>query len=294
MTQQLVRHSVFGFAVILLAASACRTQVDSAPPTSEQAAISAPSTAHYLANAGVLITSGETKVVFDPLFRNDFGTYRLLPEALERALFAGEPPFDGLDAVLISHYHEDHFSPVDVLRLLRERSEIRLYAPTQAVSGIREIAGDVDSPIFDRVTEIALEHKDAPVSFEAGDLLVEAVRIPHSGWPESRTDVENIAFRVTLDEQTTVLHLGDADTKDLHYAHDAEYWQRRHTDLALPPYWYFQSDDGRAVLEQRLRPSHAVGVHVPIEMPSRRGERPAELQDYDLFTVPGETRDIPR
>ena len=67
-------------AAILITANACRVQsdaqVESTPPPAAQA--------HYLANAGVLITNGETKVVFDPLFRNDFGTYQLLPEALER------------------------------------------------------------------------------------------------------------------------------------------------------------------------------------------------------------------
>ena len=46
---------------------------------------------------------------------------------------------------------------------------------------------------------------------EFGPLLVEAVRIPHSGWPDHRADVENIVFRVTLDKETTVMHFGDAD-----------------------------------------------------------------------------------
>ena len=107
-------------------------------------------------------------------------------------------------------------------------------------------------------------------------------------------DVENIAYRVTLDEETTVLHLGDADTKDVHFAHDAEYWDRRHTDIAFPPYWFFQSEDGRSVLEQRLKPTHAVGVHVPVAMPRRPEDRPPELEGYDLFVEPGETREIPR
>jgi L-ascorbate metabolism protein UlaG (beta-lactamase superfamily) len=273
-------------------------QSDSETPDSSQAERSTSpepaAKAHYLANAGVLIESGETKVVFDPLFRNDYGTYRLLPEELERALFAGEPPLDGIDAVLISHYHEDHFSPVDIIRLLKEQPGIHLYAPVQAVSGMRSIAQASDQEIFDRVTEIALEYKDKPVTIEAGALTIEAVRIPHSGWPDGRVDVENIAYRVTLDGATTVLHLEDADTKDVHFAHDAEYWDRRHTDIAFPPYWYFQSQNGRSVLEHRLKPTHAVGVHVPVAIPSDPSERPADLQSYDLFVNPGETRDIPQ
>lgn len=298
MQRKLVQVTGLGVAVTLLGAIACRMQDDpkiASHPESQISNSSQPrAKVHYLANAGVLIASGETKVVFDPLFRNDFGSYRLLPEAMERALFAGEPPFDGLDAVFISHYHEDHFSPSDVLRLLKVRPEIRLYAPVQAVSGMRRIADDDDHrDLFARVTEIALDYKDTPIIIEAGDLIIEASRIPHAGWPERLLDVENIAYRVTIDEATTVLHLGDADTKDVHFAHDAGFWESRHIHMAFPPYWYFQSEDGRHVLEHRLKPDHAVGVHVPVEISSDPAERPADLSGYDLFVEPGETRDIP-
>jgi hypothetical protein len=54
--------------------------------------------------------------------------------------------------------------------------------------------------------------------------------------------------------------------------------------MAFPPYWYFESDEGRQVLERRVKPGHAVGVHVPLET--------KELRGFDLFVEPGETRDI--
>jgi L-ascorbate metabolism protein UlaG (beta-lactamase superfamily) len=281
----------------LLGAVACRVQGD--PPASTRPTTVPPDTGrprakvHYLANTGVLIASGETKFVFDPLFRQDYGMYRLLPGNLELALFAGEPPFDGLDAVFISHYHEDHFSPRDILRLLTVRPEIALYAPAQAVSQIRSIAGDDQRAVFDRVTEISLQYKDPPITIEAGDLIVEASRIPHTGWPSRLLDVENIAYRVTIDETTTVIHLGDADTQDVHFVGDAAFWDKRRTQMAFPPYWYFQSKDGLYVLEHRLKPDHAVGVHVPVDVPKNPAERPADLKGYDLFVEPGETREIP-
>ena len=58
--------------------------------------------AHYLANEGVLITNGEVKVLFDPLFDNSYGLYQLLPTDMQEALFAGTPPYDGIDAIFIS------------------------------------------------------------------------------------------------------------------------------------------------------------------------------------------------
>ncbi len=249
--------------------------------------------AHYLANEGVMVVQGETKVVFDPLFRNGYGHYQLLPESMEEALFAGKPPFDGIDAVFISHYHGDHFSPVDVLRLLKAQPDIHLYAPIQAVAGLREVSAEGDEAIFERVTAINLAYKDAPVTLEMEGLLIEAVRIPHTGWPMTRLDIENISWRVTLDNTTTVLHLGDADPNDVHFARDAAYWERNHVHMAFPPYWFFNSRFGPDILENRLKPDHSVGVHVPLSIPADDAHRPEDLRGYDLFTQPGESREIP-
>jgi len=248
--------------------------------------------AQYMANEGLMVVQGETKVVFDPLFRNGYGHYQLLPKPMEEALFAGTPPFDGIDAVFISHHHGDHFSPVDILRLLKVQPGIHLYAPSQAVTGMREVADEQDQKVFERVTAIELAYKDSPVTLEMEGLLIEAVRIPHSGWPTRRLDIENISWRVTLNETTTVLHMGDADPNDIHFERDAAYWAKNHTHMAFPPYWFFSSAGGRDILENRLKPDHSVGVHVPISIPADPALRPVELRGHDLFTRPGESRVI--
>lgn len=250
------------------------------------------STAQYVANASVLVTHGDTKVVFDPLFRNDFGQYRLVAPQTERALFDGTAPFDGLDAVFVSHYHEDHFSAADVLRLLEARPALRLFAPAQAVAGMREISAARLAAVQSRVHAIALAYRDTPVTLSQGALVVEAVRIPHSGWPTRQTETENLAFRVTLDGATTVMHLGDADTSDAHFTRDGAYWGRRRTNVAFPPYWFFMNDEGRQVLNTRLNAARSIGVHVPKDVPTRSEDRARELRGHELFTVPGEVREI--
>lgn len=249
--------------------------------------------ASYLANEGLMVVQGETKVVFDPLFRNSYGQYQLLPKPMEDALFAGEAPFDGIDAVFISHHHGDHFSPADILRLLMQQQGIHLYAPSQAVSALRKVAGAEDELVFGRVTAVDLAYKDTPVTLKMEGLIIEAVRIPHSGWPTSRLDVENISWRVTLNESTTVLHMGDADPNDVHFKRDAAYWDKRHTHMAFPPYWFFNSTYGPGILENRIKPGHAVGVHVPVSISKTPSLRPMELRHHDLFTQPGEKREIP-
>jgi L-ascorbate metabolism protein UlaG (beta-lactamase superfamily) len=249
-------------------------------------------TARYLANEGVLVAHGETRVLFDPLFTESFGEYRLPPEDLRLALMEGRPPWDGIDAVFISHYHDDHFAPSEVADYLRAQPAVRLYAPAQAATALRAAIGD-EKVLLERVTAVSLAYGDPPRRFDLPGLAIEAIRVPHSGWPSRMLEVENLAWRITLDGGPTVLHLGDADTSDAHFARDREFWRRRELHFAMPPYWYFLSSEGRMVLEERLRPQQAVGIHVPVSIPENPDEREAALSEADLFTQPGETRAIP-
>ena len=248
--------------------------------------------AFYLANEGVMVSDGDTRILFDPLYPESYGQYLLVPEAMRKALFEGVAPFDGIDAIFISHFHGDHFSAEDVLALMQAQPDIALYAPQQAVLGMRSLATAGQSSVFSRVHGVSLEYGDEPVTLEMDDLLVEAVRIPHSGWPTGRVDVENIVWRVTLNSNSTVVHMGDADPNDEHFALDPEYWERVNPNMAFPPYWFFSSQAGRSILENRVKANRNVGIHVPEQISSDPLRRPIELRSADLFTQPGETRTL--
>ena len=278
------------FASCIIAIAAAVLSVGSVAVRADQHTASR---AHYLGNEGVMVEHGATKVLFDPLFRRDYDQYELVPPDIERALLAGTPPWDGIDAVFVSHYHEDHYDPALMLSYLRAHPAIELYAPAQAVEGLRKLVDSPDDDVIERVHGLTLEYGDAPVRTEMDGLLIEAVRIPHSGWPERRADVENIAFRVTLDGITTVTHLGDADADVAHFEQHAGHWEQRRSHLALPPYWFFRLPERREFLIPHIHADHSVGVHVPKEIPDEPSQRPIELQGVDLFTRPGETRNIP-
>ena len=117
--------------------------------------------------------------------------------------------------------------------------------------------------------------------------------IPHSGWPSVHQNVENLSYRVTLNDELTVVHMGDADPDKTHFQKRELYWARRDTHAAFPPYWFFSSTQGTGILKDRIKPDHSVGVHVPVSMPDELDRRPVEFRDVDLFTRPGETRQIP-
>lgn len=238
----------------------------------------------YLANEGIMVSDGHTTILFDPLYPNGFGTYQMVPEPMRKALMAGSEPFTDIDAVFISHMHADHFSVDEVILYLQTHAKVRLYAPLQAVELMQERTDD--TALFERVTAVDLARLDAPLSFSEGGLDIDVVRIPHAGWP-GRAEVSNLVWRVSLGDGVTVMHLGDADPLDAHYAPHAAHWTKKHTDTAYPPYWFFLSPTGRQILKSRLNTINATAIHVPIKLPPRLVSSGA-----DFFHEPGETRII--
>lgn len=250
--------------------------------------------AHYLANAGVMIARGDTKILFDPFFRNGFGVYDVVPQDIEAALFAGTPPWDGIDAIFISHYHGDHFEPAVVVDFLRRWDGVELYAPQQAVDALMEVDAENLDALRKRVHAIRLERDSEALTLTADDLLIEAVRVAHAGWPRRHTQVENIVYRVTLDESATVMHLGDADSGNEHYVPHASHWRKRQSDLALVPVWLMLTDKGRHVIDTHIDADHEIGIHVYKSVPDDPADREPKFDGLDIFAEPGETRHWPQ
>ena len=248
--------------------------------------------ARHVANAGVMVANGATRVLFDPLFSNTFNRYDAIPDDVRAHILAGIHPWDDVDAVFVSHYHEDHFDPEALLEMLVRQPAVHLYGPEQAASAVRELLDDATADVAARIHGIDLELGDPARRIALESLSIDALRLPHAGWPERHGDVQNIVFRVTLDDGVTAMHLGDADTVDEHFAPHSGFWTERLTDLALPPYWFFLNEEGRQIVATRLQARYTIGVHVPAEVPDDPDERPEELQGFDLFTWPTETRAI--
>ena len=242
---------------------------------------------HYLANTGVMVTYNDQKIIFDGLFDNSFGTYHMVPDAMRSAMMAGTPPYDDVDAYFISHRHGDHFAAVDVLSLLRVRENVHVYATAQAVAMMREVATPEDEELFRKVTGLDLELNDGPMHIAAGDIAIDVVRVPHGGYPERHADVENLVFRVTLEKEGTVMHLGDAIAAAEYYDNENGFWSEPETDLALPPYWFLRSAEGRAIMYDVIKARNVIGVHVPISI-AEADELPPELEGQKIFTRPGE------
>lgn len=241
-----------------------------------------PAQATYLGNEGVMVSAQGKKILFDPIFDKVFGIYQVVPDEMRKNVLAQHTPFDDIHAVFVSHAHGDHFAAGDVSRYLQKHKHVQLYAPKQAV----DMLIDAGFAPNERIHAIDLGVGDAPWSHQGGELAVEAVRIPHSGWP-GRQDVQNLVFRVQLEDSKTLIHMGDADVNVEHYLPYRAFWKKTPTDMAFPPYWFFYSNEGLDILSFYMHIRHSVGVHVPVNVPDylrKTGE--------DFFQTPGEKRDI--
>jgi len=242
------------------------------------------STATYLGNEGVMIQNGDNKIVFDPFFHNSYNHYQLVPEDIRHAIFKNIPPYDNIDVIFVSHDHGDHFSAVDMLKYLKAHPETKFIAPDQAIEKLADLAGS--ESVMKQTIGISLNKGDKPKVFKLDDFLVEAVRIPHSGWP-NRASISNLVFRVTLNETVTVMHMGDADPNDIHFKPYKDYWENNLTNTAFPPYWFFTSKQGPFILDERINATNVIGVHVPVKVPAD-----LKMTGEVYFSQPKEQKDI--
>lgn len=245
--------------------------------------------ATYLGNEGVLVSRGDTKILFDAFYADGHGQYLLVPDDMANAMLKGEPPYDGVDAIFVSHVHGDHFSPAPALAYLRAQDNVVLYASVQIREAMLASGVDKDDPALARVKTFDLEPDIEPVSFSVGDLNISAAAVPHSGF---LPDIQNFVWRVTLDDRTTVTHLGDAHPSVADFDRHADYFKERKSNMAFPPYWFLTSENGRTILKTYIQADHVVGVHVPASAAGRGDETRAEIGG-DVFTDPGESREIP-
>lgn len=242
-------------------------------------------TATYLGNEAVLVQNGESKIMFDPFFHNNFNIYQLVPDEILTAMFDNQAPYDNIDAIFISHAHGDHFAADQVLKYLKAFPKTQLIAPKQAIDQIKTL--DNHASVLPQTTAINMAYGDPSQNIRIDELNIDVVRIPHSGWPTRRLDVSNLLFRVTLGDDVTVMHMGDADPNDVHFKpHDA-LWKAKSTDTAFPPYWFFYSTYGPDILNQRINANESVGIHVPTNVPE-----PLKQTGQPYFSKPGETKAI--
>jgi L-ascorbate metabolism protein UlaG (beta-lactamase superfamily) len=160
-------------------------------------------TVEYLANEGVLLSTGTSKVLIDGLFDEGLQGYATVPPVTRDSLERGLGRFGEIDLILVTHVHRDHFSAATLARHLRSNPNARVAGSTQMRDSLRLLAGWIDSA---RTTAIRPDPA-RPHVFPIDDLRLEAHGIPHP--PSRNQPVEHLVWVVTIGG-VRVLHAGDS------------------------------------------------------------------------------------
>jgi L-ascorbate metabolism protein UlaG (beta-lactamase superfamily) len=195
----------------------------------------------YVGHATVLIELDGVRLLTDPLLRGHLGPL----------LRHGQPPAPGvssrLDAVLLSHLHQDH---ADLRSLRRIDPGTPVIAPAGA-AGLLERAGRRS------VTELRAGERTG-----VGDVVVRAVPARHDGGRKPRgPDAEAIGFELV--GSSRVYFAGDTDRFE-----EMEELAGR-LDVALLPVWGWGTSlgpghlnpEGAAEVVALLRPRLAIPIH---------------------------------
>jgi len=221
---------------------------------------------HYVANAGVLVEAGRTKILIDALFDRPNPAYRAPSADTIERMVAGTAPFDGVDLALVTHSHPDHFDARVALRFLESRREAVLVAPADAVEAMRNAATDW-ARVAARVVPI-----DGPAGFRVARQMqgvsLTAMRTRHG----SSETPPNVMYLVEAGGWR-FFHEGDSPG-------DVEEYRRfglggAPVDLALVHFWFPFEPNCARFLEEILRPDYVALTHLPIE---REGDFPARVE----------------
>lgn len=209
-----------------------------------------------LANEGVMLTSGDTRIMIDGMVVKPYSVYGGLDKEAAALFDEQGGVFSGVDLALVSHRHHDHNQPAAACRFMQASTGTLLETSGQVIGLMREKCRSfiVSS---ERVNEINPQY-EAPVVLKAGEGTVRIFPLSHG--VRKYAKIQNYGHLVELGG-VRMLHVGDAamDPADYEKAGLADI----SLDIAFIPFWYFQPGPGSALVERYMDATLKVAVHIP-------------------------------
>lgn len=256
-----MKRVLLGVAVLLVATIVVvyfvRDRPAGAPPVLASEALSQPPTVEitYIANEGVLISSGGKQVLIDGLHREYGPEYAFLPAAEREKIETAKAPFDQIDLVLVSHRHLDHFHPESIGRHLQHNSKAVLVSSQQVVDEVEKNFKDFQV-IRSRVTAATPPWKER-VAMRVAGVDFEILRLRHG--TGRNAEIQNLGHIIKIGGKK-LLHVGDADTA----VENVEKFNldEEGIDIAFLPDWFLLGTEGQSLVREHIKPRQIIAVHV--------------------------------
>ena len=274
----LAAGAAFAFSVVSTGSYPLASEASAGSEASASASADTTLVITYVANEGVLISSGDKQVLIDGLHREYKPAYAFLPDAERSLIETASAPFDSIDLVLVSHLHLDHFHPEAVSLHLQHNGGATLVSSQQVVDEIKTGFSDYSS-ISGRVV-VSTPPLRQRMRMKIHDIDFEVLGLGHVN---ERFDwIQNLGHIVYLGGKK-LLHVGDAPaTADTYEAFNLD---EERIDIAFLPAWYLMDEESVAIVREFINPRHIVAVHISPADAARTVEVIGEhLPDADAFT----------
>jgi len=234
-------------AVAVLAIDSARASSQVVPPAAAPA-----NSVTYVANSGFLLRAGGKAILIDALFDGFPGAYTI-PASVRDPLLAGHAPYDGIDLILATHDHGDHFSAAAVRRALESNPRAVFVGPAAAVAALPGLGDRA------RALEVAVGQRG---TLEVNGIRIDAMRLSHGTPPPGRPDIVNLAYLVTVGG-VKFFHTGDIDVRVI----PTSYLQGLgvpddHVDVAFVPHFLLSVPVPLPFVTEGIRPRFVVASHL--------------------------------
>jgi L-ascorbate metabolism protein UlaG (beta-lactamase superfamily) len=205
----------------------------------------------YLANEGFLLEAGDTKVLVDALFGDGLSEYPVVPAIVRTDLEAARGRFAGIDLILVSHAHADHFDPAAVARHLRANPGAAFLSTTEAVADLREELGEQAEE-----REIVAVYPDQGKTerLQLAGVGVQVLNLHHGPLP-----IENLGLIIRLGG-VDVLHVGDTSAEEPDLRPYADLLDT--VDVWLLPDWLMGEPDWESARSRAAADTWLVAMHL--------------------------------
>ena len=132
----------------------------------------------FIGNCGFLIVSGDTKILVDAPC-----TWYLISDETMELMENGEPPFDEVDLVLITHAHGDHFNAEAVGKHLENNPHAVFVSTYQTITELKRASPNLEG-MQERLIGVEPEVGER-ILLTANGIDVEVFNLPHGENPIS-------------------------------------------------------------------------------------------------------------
>ena len=141
----------------------------------------------YVANEGFLVSGHGRKVLIDAIFTNGYGYFQTPPTQVVDQARNATAPFDDIDALLVTHYDEDHLGPLHTFQHMTNDTTTILIGPSQVYSAMESAAGTNFGQITNRFI-VATPATGTSTNVTAGDLTIKVAGLDHINDPSTKND----------------------------------------------------------------------------------------------------------